>query len=85
MYKAVLGMTGGGLAMTHSSHARVNILVFLAISTLSALTMVWLLWHHPLKTVIATVAVLSALGISARLARSIDTESNELERGEQSI
>jgi hypothetical protein len=71
--------------MTHSSHARVNILVFLAVLTLSALTMVWLFWHHPLKTLIATIAVLSALGVSARLARSIDTDGNELDKGERSI
>jgi hypothetical protein len=71
--------------MTHSSHARANILVFLAILTLSALTMVWLFWHYPLKTMIATIAVLSALGVSARLARSVDTDGNELDKGERSI
>ena len=36
--------------MTHSSYARTNILVFLAVLALSALTMIWLFWHHPLKT-----------------------------------
>lgn len=71
--------------MTHSSHARANILVFLAVLTLSALTMVWLFWHYPLKTLIATIAVLSALGLSARLARSIDTDGTELDKGERSI
>jgi hypothetical protein len=71
--------------MTHSSHARANILVFLAVLTLSALTMVWFFWHYPLKTLIATIAVLSALGVSARLARSIDTDGNELDKGERSI
>lgn len=71
--------------MTHSSHARANILVFLAVLTLSALTMVWLFWHYPLKTLIATIAVLSALGVSARLARSIDTDGSEMDKGERSI
>lgn len=70
--------------MTHSSRARANIIVFLAVLLLSALTMVWLFWHHPLKTLIATVAVLSALGVSARLARSVDTDGNELGKGEHS-
>jgi membrane protein implicated in regulation of membrane protease activity len=72
--------------MTHTSHARANLLVFLAVVALSALTMVWLLWHHPLKTLVFTIAVLAALGVSARLARAIDTESSsELDQGEQSI
>jgi hypothetical protein len=72
--------------MTHSSYARANILVFLAILSISALSMVWLFWHHPVKTSIATIAVLAALGVSARLARSIETDSSsDLDHGEQSI
>jgi hypothetical protein len=48
--------------------------------------MVWLFWHHPLKTLIATIAVLAALGVSARLARSIEVDNGtDLEHGEQSI
>jgi hypothetical protein len=49
--------------------------VFLSVFALSALTMVWLLWHHPIKTSIATIAVSAALGVSARSARSIEVES----------
>jgi hypothetical protein len=72
--------------MTHSSYARANILVFLAILSISALSMIWLFWHHPVKTSIATIAVLAALGVSARLARSIETDGNsDLDHGEQSI
>jgi hypothetical protein len=72
--------------MTHSSHVRANIVGFLAILALSALTMVWLFWHHPVKTLIATVAVLAALGVSARLARSVEPDSGaDLDRGEQSV
>jgi membrane protein implicated in regulation of membrane protease activity len=71
--------------MWHSAYARAN-LVFLLVLALSALTMVWLFWHHPLKTLIATIAVLAALGVSARLARSVDTDgSSDLEHGERSI
>jgi hypothetical protein len=72
--------------MAHSSQARANIVAFLAILALSALTMVWLFWHHPVKTSIATVAVLAALGVSARLARSVEPDSGtDLDHGEQSI
>ncbi len=72
--------------MTRSSYARTNIFVLLAVLALSAATMVWLFWHYPVKTAIATIAVLAALGVSARLARSIETDSHtEMENGEQSI
>lgn len=72
--------------MTRSSYARTNIFVLLAVLALSAATMVWLFWHHPVKTSIATIAVLAALGISARLARSVESESNsEMHNSERSI
>jgi hypothetical protein len=72
--------------MTQSSNARANIVAFLAILALSALTMVWLFWHHPIKTLIATIAVLAALGLSARWARSIEPDAaSELGHGNQSI
>jgi hypothetical protein len=60
--------------MTKSAHSRVNIVLLMGILLSSAVTMLWLFWHHPLATAIATVAVLVALGISARLARSSDTD-----------
>ncbi len=72
--------------MTRSSYARTNIFVLLAVLALSAATMVWLFWHHPVKTSIATIAVLAALGVSARLARSIETDSqSDLEKSEHNI
>lgn len=72
--------------MRNSSNFRTNIVIFLAILTLSALTMVWLFWHHPVKTSIATIAVLAALGISARLARSIEADNpTDLDHGKQGI
>jgi hypothetical protein len=72
--------------MTESSKARVNIVVFLAVLTLSALTMVWLFWHHPVKTAIATITVLAVLGVSARLARSVEAENaSDLEHSEPSV
>ncbi len=72
--------------MTRSSYARTNIFVLLAVLALSAATMVWLFWHHPVKTSIATILVLAALGVSARLARSIDNDGNsDMHKGGRSI
>ena len=72
--------------MTTPSIARASIVGFIAVLTLSALTMVWLFWHYPVKTLIATIAVLAALGISARLARSIEADSGpDLDQSEQSV
>jgi len=77
--------------MTDSSHARTNVFALLAILTLSAVTMLWLFWHYPVSTGIATIAVLAILGVSARLAGSADSDSifdrdrTEIDRGEHSI
>ena len=71
--------------MTESSSARMGIMAFLAILTVSAGTMLWLFWRFPLTTAIVTLGVLAALGVLARLARSIDVELQDLDRTEQSI
>ncbi len=55
-----------------SARRHSNVAVLLLILALSALTMLWLFWHHPVATALVTVTVLAALGISARLARSIE-------------
>jgi CBS-domain-containing membrane protein len=60
--------------MTTSAHRRTNIVAFLLVVVLSAATMLWLFWHHPFTTALATIAVLGGFAISARLARWIDTE-----------
>jgi hypothetical protein len=60
--------------MTEASHSRTKIAALWAILTFSALIMVWLFWRFPLITAVATVAILTALGVSARLARLIDTD-----------
>jgi hypothetical protein len=57
--------------MTDSPHARANIFALL-ILMLSAATMLWLFWHYPLGTAIATIVVIAVLAICARLARSIE-------------
>jgi CHASE2 domain-containing sensor protein len=74
-----------GMEMTESSSARMGIVAFLAILTVSAGTMLWLFWRFPLTTAIVTLGVLAALGVLARLARSIDVELKDLDRTEQSV
>jgi hypothetical protein len=74
--------------MRNSAITRANYAIFLALLTLSGATMVWLFWHHPIKTLIGTAAVLIGLGISARLARAIEAEAvtaSDLEHGERSV
>jgi hypothetical protein len=66
--------------MTESSNARTKIAALWAILTLSALIMVWLFWRFPLITAVATVAILTSLGVSARLARLTDTDLSDLQR-----
>jgi hypothetical protein len=60
--------------MTKSAQKRTNIFGFLSILALSSATMLWMLWRFPVGTGIATILVLSAFGVSARLARSIESE-----------
>jgi hypothetical protein len=67
--------------MSDVAHTRTNIALLMAILALSATTMVWLFWHYPVITALVTVTVLAALGVSARLARSMDgSELTELQR-----
>jgi hypothetical protein len=68
--------------MTDLPHARANIFALL-ILMLSAATMLWLFWHYPLGTAIATIVVIAVLGISARLARSIEPSdgASDMKRG----
>jgi hypothetical protein len=61
--------------MTKTAQKRTNIFGFLSVMVLSSATMVWMLWHFPIGTGIATVVVLSVYGVSARLARSIDSDA----------
>jgi hypothetical protein len=71
--------------MTVSSSARMSIVAFIAILTLSAGTMLWLFWRFPLLTAIITVGVFLVLGILARLARSIDVDITDLDRTKQRV
>jgi len=75
----------GGIGMTVSSSARMNIVAFIAILTVSASTMLWLFWRFPLMTAIITLGVFLGLGVLARLARSIDVDMTDLDRTKQRI
>ena len=60
-----------------SASARMGIVAFLAILTVSAGTMLWLFWRFPLMTAIVTLGVFAALVVLARLARSIDVDMQD--------
>ncbi|HEY2463236.1 MAG TPA: hypothetical protein VGI32_04195 [Steroidobacteraceae bacterium] len=71
--------------MSTSSSARMGIVAFIAILTVSAGTMLWLFWRYPLMTAIITLGVFAALVVLAKLARSIDVDMQDLDRTEQSV
>jgi hypothetical protein len=66
--------------MTESTQKRTNVFGFLAVIALSAVTMLWLFWHHPVTTSIVTIVVLAAFAISARLAQMVDTDLSDREQ-----
>ena len=65
-------------------HVRAKIAALFTILILSAATMLWLFWRFPLITAGVTLAVLTTLGVSARLARLTDSEMAELQPPELS-
>jgi hypothetical protein len=67
-----------------ASASRIGVIAFIAVLTISAGTMLYLFWRFPLTTAVITLAILAALGVLARLARSID-EMKDLDRNEQSV
>lgn len=70
--------------MSKSAHLRTNIVEFLAIVVLSAVTMLWLFWRYPVTTGIAAIVLLAAFALSARVAQWMDPEGKaDLDHGEQ--
>ncbi len=61
-------MTAGG---------RTKTIGLLALVVLSAGTMIWMFWHYPKGTAIATVALLAAFAVLVRLARALETDISE--------
>lgn len=63
--------------MADSAHKRTKVVGFVVVVGASALTMMWLFWHHPLTTAIVTGLILAAFAISARLAEMVDTDLSD--------
>ncbi len=72
--------------MTRTTHLRTNIVLLMGLLVLSSSTMLWLFWRFPISTAVATVAVLAAIGLSARLASPTDSDlSSELDHSEPGL
>jgi len=71
--------------MTEKASARAKIIGLLTVVGLSAVTMLWLYWHYPLSTSLATVAILAGFALSVRKASSSDIEDTDMEPSEQSV
>ena len=54
---------------------RSSIALFISAVTVSALTMLWLLWHFPIATATATLFVLAGVTVAARLAKTLDGDA----------
>jgi hypothetical protein len=61
--------------MTGSARTHNRFWSLLTIVAVSSATMLWLFWHYPRVTGIATLIVLTAFALLVRLARAVDTES----------
>jgi membrane protein implicated in regulation of membrane protease activity len=64
--------------------SRIGVMAFIAVLIVSAGTMLYLFWRFPLTTALVTLGILAALGVLARLARSID-EMKDMDRTEPSV
>ncbi len=65
-----------------ASSKKSKVAAFLAILVISAATMIVLFWLFPLTTAIVALGLFAILGLSARLARAVDTgDMSEIERG----
>ena len=71
--------------MTEKSSNGRKVAAFFAILTLSGVMMLWAFWHFPKTTLAVAVMVLAGFAVTARLARSTDTDLSDLERGERSL
>jgi hypothetical protein len=69
-------MRGNG--MTNLAPKR-TVFSFVAMAS-SATTMLWLAWRFPITTAAATLAVLAAFELSARVSQLIEAEARSLEQ-----
>jgi putative effector of murein hydrolase LrgA (UPF0299 family) len=58
---------------------RIQITILLAVLMLSSIAMIWLLWHFPLPTSIAAIALLATLFQCARIARTVESDVSLLD------
>lgn len=70
--------------MINWANAR-NSTVLVGILLISAISMLWMFWHHPVTTSIITVLALAALMLSAALARPSDADGGSMENQSESI
>lgn len=54
---------------------RSSIALFISAVTVSALTMLWMLWHFPIATATTALFVLAGVTIAARLAKTLDVDA----------
>ena len=54
---------------------RSSIALFISAVTVSALTMLWMLWHFPIVTATTALFVLGGVALAARVAKTLDGES----------
>jgi uncharacterized membrane protein AbrB (regulator of aidB expression) len=67
--------------MNDTASVRTRSFLLLTIVGISAVSMLWLFWHFPRGTLLATFVVLFFLGVSARLGQAFDSEGmGELDR-----
>ena len=80
-------MDFGGTGMTTTTQSPTRLIAFLCVLSLSAASMLWMLWRFPLGTTIAAVLMISVFGLLARVAQSFDGEGQpalgDLEGGNQ--
>ncbi len=53
---------------------RFSIALFNTAVAISAVTMIWLLWHFPIVTVTSALIVLALVALVASLTKTLDTE-----------
>ena len=71
--------------MTEKSSNGRKVAAFFSILALSGVTMLWAFWHFPKTTLAIAIMVLAGFAVTARLARSTDSDLSDLERGERSL
>jgi hypothetical protein len=54
---------------------RSSIALFISAVTVSALTMLWMLWHFPIVTATTALLVLVGVALAARVAKTLDGEA----------